>query len=139
MCILVEASQQTVEPKAQRIWDLLSNLYSSNAFLVEISEDRRRVHAAELVVAAWKAREHKTARNLCPPKPAFVTILENQLKIQHTKSGQKRDADAAQLDDAKPGSVQLPSDELFPEQKEADFDFNLDFQDIDWSFWSSID
>ena len=79
MCVFVEASRQSDSSKAQQIWNLLSDLYTHNMTLSELSEDRRKSHAAELVVAAWNARQSKLDDDQVIRKPEFVTLLEAKL------------------------------------------------------------
>jgi len=52
MVVLVEASHERDVDKCQHIWSLLSHLYAANTSLLELTENRRRLHAAELIVAA---------------------------------------------------------------------------------------
>ena len=136
MCLLVEAAHQAEGPKMKEIWNLLAELYDSNKFLSELDEDRRRVHAAELVAAAWKARQNNIAPNVCPPKPAFVVHLETQLaehRLHKAQSHGARVTNVCQANEA------VNADTLFPELQDVNADFSLDFSDIDWAFWSSID
>jgi hypothetical protein len=51
MCVLVEASDESDIYKAKELWDLLACVYEANANLLELLEDRRKFHAAELIVA----------------------------------------------------------------------------------------
>lgn len=138
MCVLVEASQQNDESKTQRMWDLLSELYSTNPTLSRLAEDRRRYHAAELIVAAWKARQSRSNSNQSLPKPDFVTHLETLLPDPSIDSAQKPNKTAAQLGDAAQHAEPVTPQSFLAEQ-DIDADFSLDFQDIDWAFWSSID
>lgn len=139
MCLLVEAAHQAEGPKMQQIWTLLSELYESNKFLAELSEDRRRVHAAELVAAAWKNRQNNIAPNACPPKPAFVVHLEAQLAEYRLKKAQSYGAKVTEQASVGQASDAVNADTLFPELQDVNADFSLDFSDIDWAFWSSID
>jgi hypothetical protein len=52
MCVLVEASDTDDMAKAQELWDLLASVYATDTELFELAEDRRRLHAAELIIAA---------------------------------------------------------------------------------------
>jgi hypothetical protein len=136
ICVLVEVSQQDDISKIQQIWDLLSDLYSANATLSQLSEDRRRSHAAGMVLAAWKARLHKLGPGQCPQTPAFVTCLENQLREAQMETANKPSAGSLQQIDT---TVQPARLEVYLPPEEGEPVFELDFQDIDWSFWSSID
>ena len=139
MCLLVEAAHQAEGSKMQQIWTLLADLYESNEFLSELSEDRRRVHAAELVAAAWKARQNNIAPNVCPPKPAFVVHLETQLAEHRLHKAQSHGANVTPQASVGQADEAVNADTLFPGSQDANADFSLDFSDIDWAFWSSID
>lgn len=138
MCVLVEASQQADTGKTERIWSLLSELYSTNPGLSQLSSDRRRSYAAELIVRTWKARQNKLESNQRQPTPDFVTQLDAQLLEFRAEAPQKFSTEELQLD-----GVRQSGEDAALESFSADHDFNaifnLDFQDIDWSFWSSID
>ncbi|KAL6721752.1 hypothetical protein ACLMJK_000857 [Lecanora helva] len=138
MCVLVEASQQNDESRTQRIWDLLSDLYVANSMLSRLSEDRRRSHAARLVVAAWKARQSKLAPSQYIPKPDFVTHLEYQLSEVRSGPVVPYDTKISPQEIAN-DSAQPVIPETFLEDQDMNAVFDLDFQDIDWSFWSSVD
>jgi hypothetical protein len=133
MFVLVEASEQSDVRKAQELWDLLASVYAANADLFELAEDRRKLHAAELIVAAWHAYRSKHG-SLQLEDPTFVTQLGQKLSDY--------DADLApQISQSGPrdGDQQgIPNTGLTPEA-DFDFDFDMDFQDIDWSFWSSME
>ncbi|KAL8868028.1 MAG: hypothetical protein Q9174_005263 [Haloplaca sp. 1 TL-2023] len=134
MIVLVEASQQSDPEKSQRIWDLLSGLYTTNSTLFQFHEDRRISHAASLVSTAWKTCEKRSHT----PKPDFVTRLETQLEAyrRQIKEGET-EISTENL------SAERPFEPLTPETMGSGQDpnamFDLNFQDIDWSFWSSID
>lgn len=138
MCVVVEASHQNDPSKTQCIWDLLSNLYSTNSTLSRLSEDRRRPHAAELVVAAWKARQNTSTSHQHLPQPECLAHLEAKLSEYRTELAQSKNAHAARQEDIEQKPEPISSEQLFAEQ-DVDAIFDLDFQDIDWSFWSSID
>ena len=137
MCVLVEMSQRHVSSKAQRIWDLLSGLYTSNASLSELLEDRRRLHAARLVVAAWKARQNKSDTDRTLP-PDFIANLETRLS-----EGSTGLAPNIKAKETPQESVEKSLEPMIPEGFVAEQDFSalfdFDFPDIDWSFWNSID
>ncbi|THW78378.1 hypothetical protein D6D17_10164, partial [Aureobasidium pullulans] len=82
--VIVEVMQLKGSPEAQRIWDLLSDLYTYNKNLLELSEDRRKLHAAELITSAWKARQ---TADPSAYKPTCVSILEPLLSEQSTSGG----------------------------------------------------
>jgi hypothetical protein len=138
MCILVEASQQVDLAKTEQIWELLSELYLANPTLSQLSGDRRPFHAAELIVAAWKARQHKfsTSRSVDPPE--FIINLENQLSRSQSDPALGPDAGQKQHVNTRP-DLTTAGFEAHPAEQEVDAAFGLDFQDIDCSFWSSID
>lgn len=124
--------------KRQRFWDLLSDLYTANASLSELLEDRRKLHAARLVVAAWKARPNKSETDRSVPSPDLVANLEARLSEGSTGLAPNTKAEEAEPKSAEEGLEPVTSESLMAEQ---DFSavFDLDFQDIDWSFWNSID
>ncbi|KAL9109897.1 MAG: hypothetical protein Q9227_005420 [Pyrenula ochraceoflavens] len=129
MGVLVEASRQHETAKTNRIWGLLSDLYSTNSTLWELSEDRRKAQAAELVITAWKARQNKLDHQL--QKPDFVANLETRLaehRLLLQGGAVKQETNE---------SVATSHSVLLGEEMDALF--NIDFQDIDWSFWSGID
>jgi len=131
MFVLIEASDQSDMYKAQELWDLLASVYTANADLLELAEDRRKLHAAELIVAAWSAHRTKYDGHQLED-PTFVVEVRQKL--------------AAYCTDPVPETIQtfrqardnqtVPPDGF---SIEGGFDFDMDLQDIDWSFWSSID
>ena len=138
MVVLVEASHETDMEKCQRIWTLLSDLYAANTSLLELAEDRRRLHAAELIAAAWKTCQSNGTIGQSSPKPDFVTSLESRLAECLAKSAQGPNAEDGNDYDTG-GGIGLKTPQSFQVEPEADALFGLDFQDIDWSFWNSID
>lgn len=137
MIILAEASQQTDTPKTQQIWDLLSELYGANSTLSQLSEDRRVSHAAGLVVAAWKTRQTKSTLGQCPSRPEFVSRLE--LKLEEHRSGNMQTGARTIQQGSAGQAAEPPTPESFLGEHDLNAVFELEFQDIDWSFWSSID
>ena len=127
-------SQQKDTSKAQRIWDLLSELYTNNLNLSQLSEDKRKFHAAELVVAAWRARQNQSSFSL---KPAFVNELERRLTACKTSTVQTSSASIPAQE-----VEQLPGPNT-PESFFAEQDLNailgLDLPDIDWAFWGNME
>ncbi|KAK5999846.1 hypothetical protein QM012_004934 [Aureobasidium pullulans] len=121
--VIVEVTQLKGSPKAQRIWDLLSDLYTYNKNLLELSEDRRKLHAAELIISAWKARHTADAS---APMPLCVTILQPLLN-EHRVA----------VESAQPEAI----GPLEPVMIEEDLNeiLGLEFQDIDWSFWAGME
>lgn len=105
---------------------------------MQLTEDRRNSHAAELVVAAWRARQTKRTSDVSFSRPEFVIHLEAQLL--ECCSGP---ADNVKMKDGQQSSAgkkfePLTSESISPEV-EADAISDLDFQDIDWSFWNNLD
>ncbi|KAJ9652813.1 hypothetical protein H2198_007943 [Neophaeococcomyces mojaviensis] len=138
MCVLVEAAQQDDASKTQRIWDLLSDLYSTNSTLSQLADDRRKFHAAELVVAAWKARQNNPNLDQHLSKPEFVTHLETQ--FPECRTGLAQNSSAKVVQDGSAGQrVEPVTPDSFLAEQDVDAVFDLDFQDIEWAFWSSID
>ncbi|THX15404.1 hypothetical protein D6D13_02061 [Aureobasidium pullulans] len=122
--IIVEVMQLKGSPEAQRIWDLLSDLYTYNKNLLELSEDRRKLHAAELITSAWKARH---TADPSAYKPACVSILEPLL------SDNRGDATKTQ--------TEVAGQPLEPVMTDEDLNamLDLEFQDIDWGFWAGME
>lgn len=122
--MIVEITQLKGSPKAQRIWELLSDLYTYNKNLLELSEDRRKLHAAELIIKAWKARQ---MANPSAPTPSCVSMLEPLLSEHRT------DADHLQSE--------ASGQQLEPVMTDEDLNeiLGLEFQDIDWGFWAGME
>lgn len=133
MCVLVEASRIDDLARAQEVWDLLSDVYASNKELHEVAEDRRRFHAAELVVAAWKSWQNKPGSQRLIENPAFVDGLEKELARHRKKSEKVVGKDVIDSPSMPAQTFTTQSETLTEEDFTAVFD--LDFQDIDWSFW----
>jgi hypothetical protein len=133
MFVLVEASEQSDVYKAQELWDLLASVYATNADLFELAEDRRKLHAAELIVAAWHAYRSKyNSQQL--EDPTFVSQLGQKLSTY----GADLAPQTAQTGPRHGDHQDIPDTRLSLEAN-LDFDFDMDFQDIDWSFWSTMD
>jgi hypothetical protein len=134
MFVLVEAHEQSDTYKAQELWMLLSDVYAAHIDLLVLADDKRKFHAAELVVTAWNAHQSKTSgENL--ETPDFVVEIANKL-AEYCTSVEEGNAET-QLN---AGNYEAPSplstDEIFAE---GTFEFDINLQDIDWGFWSSID
>jgi len=140
MIVLVEASDTSDVAKAQELWDLLASAYASNADLFNLADDRRRLQAAEHVVAAWKAYPGRFGGQLLR-EPFFISEVVQRLTTYR-----------AGLDPGPTQSDYAPQEhqEQVPENltemaegtffdAEFDFEFDMELQDIDWSFWSSVD
>lgn len=135
MIVLIEASSETDATKCQRVWTVLSDLYTINTSLLEFLEDRRRLHAAELTVAAWKSCKSKGTVNRDAPKPEFVRDLEDRLTNFMARStdaagsqNRGRTEEPAVTDNAQSIFLDNESDGLF----------DLNFEDIDWAFWNNF-
>ena len=101
--VLVEARRNFDKSIAERIWALLSRLYTTNPTLLEIMEDRRKSYAVELMLVAWKTCETYCALQ----KPAFLVDLET--KLTGTTDGaasSKRKLDEAGAHDSTPAKKQ---------------------------------
>lgn len=130
MCVLVEArdaSNANEVEKAQDLWNLLDDVYAAHPDLVDFTHDRRKLHAAELVIAAWKTHQsNEDAR--CIEKPKFLEDVSQRLTTCHPPcEGQERQAEA--IESAQPAAEPI----------DMDLSFDIDFEDIDWGFWNSID
>ena len=111
-------------PKAQRIWDLLSDLYTYNKDLLDLSEDRRKLHAAELIINAWKARQPADPTAYTP---TCVSILEPLLAQRHVVVADPQ--------------IEVVGQPLEPVMTDEDLNviLGLEFQDIDWGFWAGME
>jgi hypothetical protein len=138
MGILIEASQHAGSSRTQQIWDLLSELYAANTSLSELSDDRRKSQAANLVVNAWNARQSKPTSDGIWSKPDFVTKLEAQL-AQAGKGHPQNTSTVAEHQDISEGGVDAANPKILPAEQDIGGLLDLDLQDIDWDFWSSID
>lgn len=138
MFVLVEAWRENDVIRAQQTWDLLANVYATNPSLFELSGDRRRHHAAELVVAAWKAWQHRLEpSNLCTSPPEFVSRLTTGLTACKLDVDQVGTSVHEHQYDANASLIPITPESIMTEDVHAFFE--IDFQDIDWSFWNSIE
>jgi hypothetical protein len=103
---------------------LLSDLYTYNKPLLELSEDRRKLHAAELTINAWKAHQ---AADPSAYTPMCVSVLEPLLS--------ERLAVVANSD------TEVVGQPLDPVMTDEDLNviLGLEFQDIDWGFWAGME
>lgn len=138
MFVLVEASREDDMSKAQETWDLLASVYACNTSLFELEDDRRRLHAAELVVAAWKTWQNKFGIGQQLTSPQFVINLEKELTSYRAKVHRETTSGAA-LQQSTQQSIAPITPESFMTEEDMNGVFDLDFQDIDWSFWNSMD
>jgi hypothetical protein len=122
--VIVEVTQLKGSPKAQRIWDLLSDLYTYNKPLLELSEDRRKLHAAELIINAWKARQ---AADPAAYIPMCVSVLEPLLSERNTA-----------VADSETEAVGQPLEPVMTDE-DLNVILGLEFQDIDWGFWAGME
>ena len=156
--VLFEANRLSDVPKADKIWALLSDVYTVNSSLLELDEDRRKSYAAELTLAAWKAREDfLTRRQRRQPdtfrplqRPTFIAELENKLsdfiRLGNPLGPNKRKPDQAELLDTAPTKRSVPttgtqgfesSGDNLLSQLDLDTIAYIDFDNIDWSFWEA--
>lgn len=138
MFVLVEASRENDISRAQEMWDLLASVYACNASLYDLEEDRRKLHAAELVIAAWKTWQHKFGVNQTLTPPHFVADLEDILASHRTRANKEMKTNPA-LQQADQQGIMSLTPESFLAEEDLNGTFDLDFQDIDWSFWNSMD
>jgi hypothetical protein len=134
MFVLVEAYEETDLQKGPELWELLSDVYASHTDLLELADDRRKLHAADLVIAAWNAHLSKTPDD-DSDTPTFVVTLSSKLaEYRASFEGDSTEArpNAGDFWDQAPATAEGMS-------ADGDFEFGMDLQDIDWSFWSSID
>lgn len=121
--ILVDLPQLADVGRVEAAWALLTDLYGAAAFLKDFAIDKRRLRAAELVLAAWKACACKSAA-AGMQQPALITELETIVSQAMTTHG-------AQLD------LQISEHVADGTQTEQTFSelLALDFVDIEWSYW----
>lgn len=134
MCVLIEARDTVDMVQAQELWKLLLDVYAAHGELLDFAEDRRRVQAAEIVLATWNTHKDKLAGQITM-QPEILSKVSHDLAAYRTTLDPVMDS--ASLRDE--GGL-LPLDTQ-PEATvlEQDFSFDLDFQDIDWSFWISME
>lgn len=122
--LLVDLPQLTDVGRIKAAWALLGDLYGAAAFLKDFAVDQRRLRAAELVLAAWKACASKSVVEGMQT-PGFVTELETLVsQAMATEGGALPDWQVGE-----PIADGLRTDQTFSEL------LNLDFADIDWSYW----
>jgi hypothetical protein len=140
MIVLVEASDTSDTIKAQELWDLLASVYASNADLYELADDRRKLHAAENVVAAWKAYPGRFGGQVLR-EPSFIVEIAQRLATYRMGLDPEYTRPDQAAPEQKDESLKIPTEvsEASFLDGEFDFEFDMELQDIDWSFWSSID
>ena len=74
-----EAAQND-KSKVTRIWELILEIYTACEDLWKLGDDQRKLHAAELIVTAWK-RHEKTLNDVEHiARPHIITALEKRIK-----------------------------------------------------------
>jgi hypothetical protein len=81
MIVLVEVADANDLAKPQEFWDLLASVYATKTQLLDFVDDRRRLHAAEHVVAAWKVQAGKFAGEELE-KPPMISEVERKFVRQ---------------------------------------------------------
>jgi hypothetical protein len=132
--VLVDIPQVTDVGKVETAWAVLSELYAAMPFLMDLSGDRRRAHAASSIVTTWNACKQKLSFNDIE-KPTFVSALEDRIS-RFGKSND--DLVVKEMDKPAMGTVEPPEFEFWPGGSIATVPFNFNYADIDWSFWESI-
>jgi hypothetical protein len=128
MCVLIEARDSVDMIQAQELWKLLLDVYGAHVELLDFAEDRRRIQAAEIVLATWNTYKGKFAGQI-PSEPEILSKLSLDLAAHRaTLEPVVNDSD-----------LLAPITTLGSTATEEDFSFDLDFQDIDWSFWNSME
>lgn len=121
-----------------RIWELILEVYTTNEDLWRLLDDQRKFHAAELIVSAWKRREKKL--NMAKSsRPDIIVALEKH--IMELKKGDVS-SEAANA----PAEVNMAETDPLSTAEYLDpgsFDpasvAELNFDDIDWSYWDGLD
>ncbi|KAJ3499575.1 hypothetical protein NLG97_g213 [Lecanicillium saksenae] len=121
--LLIDLPHINDSDQLAKAWKILGDLYTSAEFLSDFDIDKRRLRAAELVVAAW---------NTCATKPSLegrpMPDWISKLLLDISKGGDEVIL-FAQRQDVE--SRTHTGDEI---QTFSDL-LNLDFADIEWSFW----
>lgn len=117
--------------KVKEAWALLVDLYAVVPFLMELSDDRRRAHAAGLAIASWNACRRKPGLESMA-KPIFVSSLEERMSQLGDGAGATQEVLNA------PNVVEPVEPDFWQGQGDFGEPFNFNFADIDWSFWDSI-
>ena len=139
MVVLMEVSRENDAEKCQRIWMVLSDLYAAKTALFELTEDRRHLHAAELLVAAWKRCQSKGTTGLSYTMPEFVSSLKTRLAQCMAESTMLTPDVRDARDNGLDSHIGPDTPQSLRFEPDVDALFDLDFQDIDWAFWNSID
>ncbi|MCJ1284842.1 hypothetical protein MMC26_004179 [Xylographa opegraphella] len=157
--VLIEAHRRFDTPRAEKLWELLSDVYAADPSLLELQEDRRKSYVVELMTVAWKARENFLAERQQhpqntyrpPQKPAFLVDLENRL-LNYIEAGKSEGSSKRKLDEAEtlgstPAKKPMPPldtqarDVLMDNMSSSEFDpdtfAEIDYDAIDWSFWEA--
>lgn len=137
MCVVIEAAQTNKESTTERIWDLLIELYTVNMPLWHLADDHRRPHAAGMIIHAWKLREEKHTGQLLLLKPQFLEQLESKLSAYQARHPSIVNANPSQHR-ADATKFEYRTDGQYPNEQDFNIPWDLDFQDIDWSFWTSV-
>lgn len=134
MCVLLEARDAVDMLQAQELWNLLVEVYAAHGELLDFDGDRRRVQAAEIVLATWNTHKGKFAGHI-QSEPEILSKLSVELAAYRANMdaivdpGVSRNENVLPTSDAQAGAAVV----------EEDFSFDLDFQDVDWSFWNSME
>ncbi|XWX01782.1 hypothetical protein V2A60_009811 [Cordyceps javanica] len=121
--LLVDLPRLTDVSRIKASWMLLSELYGAASFLKDFSLDKRRLRAAELVLAAWKA----CASNVVVDgiqRPGFITELETIVWQAKVTDGVLPESQISEHTANVPDAQKTFSELL-----------DLDFADIEWSYW----
>lgn len=130
MCVLLEARDAIDVLQAQELWDLLEGAYGAHEELLDFAEDRRRIQAAEIVLATWHTHKGKFASHI-HSEPEILSTLSAELAAYRTHMDPIVDPDVL-------SKLPTPDTQAEAVVVEEYFSFGLDFQDVDWSFWNSM-
>jgi hypothetical protein len=128
IAMLVDMPHLTDCSKIKAAWALLEDLYAAASFLKDFSEDKKRLRAAELLIAAWDACINKPGlENMT--RPDFVAELEalvSDIEVNEVSAatGQRGTRVAEPVADDFPGVGESISGLL-----------DFEFADIEWSYW----
>lgn len=134
MCVLIEARDATDMVQAQELWNLMLDVYAAHEDLLDFAGDRRRVQAAEIVLATWATCKGKFAGHI-HNQPEILSRLSLDLAAYRATLDPLVDPASPRAE-----GVSLAQEiQLEATVDEEDFSFDLDFQDVDWSFWNSME
>lgn len=147
--VITESSRYRERPGLRPSWDLLGEIYTDNPFVSEFNEDPRKLRAAEMVLAAWKAYEAdyvKNNRRSNLPRPAFLEDLKRSVASKRSSmntankssSGDTQVKQSSGNMESTDSTSRDQSSSIIDENNLVDTDWNSILSDIDWSFLDKL-